>query len=144
MKVSRNSGVALVTAMAMAMLTVVTLPTVAQAQTDLKVNIPFSFYVGTQELPPGDYTVRVSGMYVRISDNNRHSAFVLTNQLANPEARTLGAGKLMFVRYGSYLFLSEVRRGGYTASNGLIKSNLETKVAKEVGASQPVAYAASN
>jgi hypothetical protein len=139
MKVSKNSLVALVTAMAMAMLTVVTMPSVVHAQTDMQVKIPFDFYVGTKWFPAGDYSVQVSGMYVRVSDRNNHSAFALTNLVVNPESRTLGGAKLMFARYGSYLFLKEVRRAGYSSGNGLIRSNLEITVAKQMGEPELIA-----
>ena len=137
--VSKNSLVALVIAMAMAMLTVVMMPSVVQAQSAMQATIPFDFYVGTKWFPAGDYSVQVTGAYVRVSDRNNHSTFALTNLVANPESRTLGGAKLLFARYGSYLFLKEVRRGGYTSSNGLIRSNLETTVAKQIGEPELIA-----
>ena len=109
----------------------------------MQVNIPFDFYIGTQKFPSGNYNIEVSGMYLKVSDRGGHAAFALTKAVANPEARTLSIGKLLFMRYDNYYFLSEVRRAGYSTGNGLSRSHLETQIAKTVVDRQLLAYSAT-
>jgi len=130
MTISRDKLVAFTAVMAMAMLTVVSMPAVAQAQSEMTVKVPFDFYVGKQMLPSGSYNVQIFNMYVKVSDGNGHSAFALTNPVSNTVSMRQGSGQLLFTRYDSYNFLTEVRRGGYSVANGLMKSHLETQIAK--------------
>jgi len=144
MKPLRNQFVAFAVGMTMAMLTVVSIPAVVHAQSAMQVNIPFDFYIGTQKFPSGNYKVEVSGVYVKVSDKEGHAAFALTNAVQNPESRTLSVGKLLFTRYDSYLFLSEVRRAGYSNGNGLIPSHLESQIAKNGVDRQQLAFSATH
>ena len=71
--------------------------------------VPFDFNVGTQALPAGQYTLdrgpAPRTMMIR-SDDGRRAAIVLTQPMSSVVARH--AGKLVFHRYGSTYFLSEV------------------------------------
>jgi hypothetical protein len=143
MKVLRNQFAAFAVAMIMVMLTVVSIPAVVYAQSEMKVTIPFDFYIGSQRFPAGNYIVEVTNMYVRVSDREGHNAYALTNAVDNPESRTLKAGKLLFTRYDNYFFLSEVRRAGYTAAHGLIRSHLEAQIAKSSVEREQLAFGAT-
>jgi hypothetical protein len=116
-----------------AILTVVNIPAVVHSQTETPAKIPFDFYIGSQRLPSGTYSFEVSGSYVKLSDRDGHSAIALASMVPNPESMTLNGGKLMFTRYDNYFFLSEVRRAGYPTGLGLIRSSLETQIAKSSG-----------
>ena len=58
MKVSRDKLIAFAAATALTLLTVVSVPAVAQAQAVLQLKIPFDFYVGSQSFPPGTIRCR--------------------------------------------------------------------------------------
>src|ERR1700722_16237278 len=82
----------------------------ASAQNQVKVNVPFSFTVGTSTMPAGSYTIR--------SDSGSRNLVYLTNWGENTKAMALGiteqgnlneAGKLVFHRVGDQYFLSEIR-----------------------------------
>jgi len=140
MKVSRDKVIAFAAAMAVTMLAVVSVPVVAHAQAVMKVTIPFDFYVGSQSFPAGDYQVQVSNAYVKVFDAKGHSSFALTTPVANRGAIGDGNGQLVFSRYDSYYFLSEVRRGGYSTAQGLTPSHLEVQTAKNSGEKQQLAF----
>jgi len=70
--------------------------------------IPFAFYVDKKVMPAGTYRVQAasSGSWVmRISDDKGNAAFVATTLTTNREPST---GRMVFNRYGSTYFLSEL------------------------------------
>lgn len=82
----------------------------ASAQNQVKVNVPFSFTVGTSTMPAGSYTIK--------SDFGSRDLVYLTNWGANTKSMALGipeqgnpgeTGKLVFHRVGDQYFLSEIR-----------------------------------
>ncbi len=97
-------------------------PLSAQTMT-LTANIPFAFTIADKTLPAGEYMIRSAGdPYVLILQGERHNAAALT--MTNPEVvvRTehpAEATKLVFNRYGTRYFLSEVVNG-YTASGFVV------------------------
>jgi hypothetical protein len=140
MNTLKNQLAVFALAVTMALLAVIGTPAVGNAQTEMRADIPFDFYIGAQQLPSGSYSFVVSGMYIKVSDRNGHSAMTLASTVPNPESRTLNGAKLMFTRYDNYFFLSEVRRGGYSTGLGLIRSHLETQIAKSSGNRQLLAF----
>jgi hypothetical protein len=140
MKISRVRFVSFLTAMAIVVLAGVSVPAVSYAQSQIALKIPFDFYVGDQRFEPGDYTVVISGAYVKISDGRGHSRFVMTNPVANPGWKGSSGGTLVFTHYDNYYFLSEVRRGGYSTANGLIQAPLEVQIAKISATREKIAY----
>ena len=130
--------------MAIVVLAGVTVPAVAYAQSQMTLKIPFDFYVGNQQFAPGDYTVLVSGAYIKISDGNGHSTFALTNPVASPGWKGASGGALVFTHYDNYYFLSEVRRGGYSSANALMQAPLEVQIAKISATREKIAYQASH
>ncbi len=82
----------------------------ASAQNQVKVNVPFSFTVGTSTMPAGSYTIK--------SDSGSRNLVYLSNWGANTESMALGipeqgnpseTSKLVFHRVGDQYFLSEIR-----------------------------------
>ena len=144
MKVSRNKLITFAAAMAVTMLTIVSVPVVAHAQAVLQVKIPFDFYVGSQSFPAGNYQVQVNNAYVKVFDAKGHSSFALTTAVANRTAIGDGNGQLVFSRYDNYYFLSEVRRGGYNTAQGLTPSHLEVQIAKNSGEKQQLAFSTTH
>jgi len=111
-------------------LTCVGQPVVVEAQSSrLTANIPFDFYVGRDLLPAGKYDMRtVAGSVLRVlSENGERTAAISTIPVWNESGRV---SKLVFNRYGQTYFLSEVHWRGSSQARGLIKSPVETELAR--------------
>jgi len=83
--------------------------TPAQAQSGaLKVNIPFDFYAGDQQLPAGTYTIQpvASGTVILKSAERHASAALIGFYVSNP--RRSNTARVIFNQYGSETFLSEL------------------------------------
>jgi hypothetical protein len=143
MKVSRDKWIAFAAAVAVTMLTVVSVPEVAHAQAVMYLKVPFDFYVGSQSFSAGNYQVQVSNNYVKVVSGAGPSSFVMTNPVANRIAIGEGTGQLVFIRYDNYYFLSEVRRGGYKTAQQLIPSQLQAQIAKKSSEKQQLAFSVS-
>jgi hypothetical protein len=79
----------------------------------VKVNVPFSFTVGTSTMPAGSYTIK--------SDSSSRNLVYLTNWGENTKSMALGiteqgnpneTGKLVFHRVSDQYFLSDIRCAG--------------------------------
>ena len=106
----RLSGTATVLAIAALALTIFAPGTFAQT-TERRFQIPFDFYAGGQLMPAGNYTVaqHSSSRATQIYDRNGHVAAVLPLATSN---RVIGNNRLVFNRYGSLSFLSEMQWAG--------------------------------
>lgn len=74
----------------------------------VKAEVPFAFTLGNTSLPAGTYTIKYdSNQVIKVTNNaNRPSAALsLFNQAGR---KSTGGGKLLFHRYGSQYFLSEI------------------------------------
>jgi hypothetical protein len=104
---------------------------VAQAQEALVVNVPFDFVAGSQNLPAGEYSVKISQTDARIVLIERKDAtaamFIGTNAVvANaPQSES----KLVFNRYGNHYFLSQVWNEGNSRGRQLMKTSREKEIA---------------
>jgi hypothetical protein len=89
----------------------------AQSATALKVTIPFEFQIGSQVLPPGEYSIKrlsQNSIFIR-SEDGEAKAIAVTTSTAEAGADEKGAQeKLVFHQYGNQYFLSQVWmvRGG--------------------------------
>ena len=99
----------------------------AATETQIKVQVPFSFNVGDQEYPAGQYIVEVSSARNSVALRNA-SGEVLTRALTRPESpnRSGGVG-LRFNRYGNQHFLAGIQDNSLNLALSL--SNLEKQVA---------------
>ena len=114
------------------------LATAAFAQRPIvQADIPFDFKVGTMALPRGLYTVQPNSgsgtLLVRRADGTA-SAFVMTNGL---ERRLTAEGKLVFNRYGTEYFLSQVWIPGRD-TRVIPPSRAEREIARSVSGHQTV------
>jgi hypothetical protein len=104
----------------------------AQSIGYLKAEIPFNFHAGTAILPAGTYLVKInfspSGAIVLKSEDN--SASMMIQTFPQTYGTKEAPAKLIFNRYGSQYFLSQVWEGGYSVGRGLPKTNLEREFAK--------------
>jgi len=85
----------------------------AQSSTRLQATVPFDFLVGNKALPAGDYTVAggpAAGTIMIRSADGKKGAIVLAQEVYLMSARE--SARLIFHRYGSTYFLSEVEDYG--------------------------------
>jgi hypothetical protein len=110
----------------------VSLTAQAQAANQMKANIPFSFIIGNQTLPAGEYTVRY------VNENSGKSALLFksvdgrTSRIVNMNtaqtSRSEMKASLVFSQYGDSYFLSEVWTGSDQYGLSLPKSSAERRM----------------
>jgi hypothetical protein len=105
----------------------------------VRADVPFDFSVGSTALPAGTYDVSAISeashtLLVRARDG---SASTIVS--SNSATRMNGAdkAKLVFHRYGSQYFLSEVWSQGSSLGNQLPKGSREKELAKELAMGHP-------
>jgi hypothetical protein len=113
----------------------------ANAQTSsaiqLKASIPFTFNVGNQTMPAGEYTVRCTNphsstkiLQIRSSDNPE-SALVITQSV---NGKTQDDARLVFYRYGDQYFFAQVWLPSDSIGMQALKSQSEKQMARELAA----------
>jgi membrane-bound lytic murein transglycosylase len=105
---------------------------VAKADDPMLVNIPFAFVAGNTTLPAGEYRVqKLDGnsavLLIRCSDASK-AAMVLSNTTQAKEIQT--QSKLIFKRYESRYFLSQVWSAGSNRGREVLKSRAEKEIAQ--------------
>ena len=116
----------------------------AYAQTGVvKATVPFNFIVNKTELPAGDYRIQpmgitASAMAIESPDGKVVKAF-LPNACESAQAQK--TTKLVFHRYGSQYFLSQIWKAGNDRGQELPASGLETEIAREHPAQRVVVVA---
>lgn len=94
------------------------------------VNIPFDFYVGAGKLPAGRYMVShlSDPAVLRVYDGEGHVSVSFSIGIST--SSTSNDAHLVFNRYGDQYFLSEVYWPGSSVARQLLKSSIETQIAK--------------
>jgi hypothetical protein len=107
----------------------------AETQPLLKASIPFSFIVGDQSFPAGDYTISTVQVQARDvillqSSDGKNVSFAPTHPsyLVGPSAQT----KLIFQHYGSEYFLSQIWTHGISNGRELVLPNHAKELAQNV------------
>jgi hypothetical protein len=104
-----------------------------QSSHALRAQVPFEFVVGEKTLAAGDYQVRsiepTSGA-IRIMNRNGDSAVRLSSSAERREQAK--AAKLVFHRYGSTYFLSQVWMAGESSGRELSKTKQERAMQREL------------
>jgi len=124
-----------ITALAVALLTV----SAAVAQTrpgDVIVNVPFSFVVANHQMQPGRYIVTpATDGILRISntEDSKNQMFVPVHSVQSSKPTD---PKLVFHRYGSSYFLTQVWNGNGDMGREVPKSKAEKEIAS-ASASSP-------
>jgi hypothetical protein len=78
----------------------------AQSRT-VQAKVPFDFTVGNKLLPSGTYTIKEQSTGLIVVKN--HDKAIAMMSLVNPDGnKAAGGGKLVFHKYGSQYFLSEI------------------------------------
>jgi hypothetical protein len=103
-----------------------------------RINVPFSFEVGTQHFAPGTYTL---GMVNDITLNVRgtaNAAFASMKSASN--SKPVATGKVVFAKVGDRLFLREVWSSGALEHLVAYETKAEKQAQKlQLAANQPVA-----
>ena len=113
----------------------------AQDSMQLKANVPFEFAVGNQTFPAGVYTVDAAtagSLIVKSADHHGGTIAMTTG------VQTLAAApdaKLIFTRYGSQYFLTQVWPGGTHLGRQLPKARRERELAREAASLRAVVVA---
>jgi hypothetical protein len=103
--------------------------TLAQAQSSITVQVPFSFMVSSKTFPAGQYSVSASRNQLTLQDSNGKSVFI---GMANPVSgrRVSETGQLVFHCYNDSCFLSEFWTPTRDNGSQLLPSRYEAELAK--------------
>jgi hypothetical protein len=79
----------------------------AHAQSPTRANVPFAFKVGTTQMPAGTYNIQndLGGNLVLVRNVQTDTSVLAMGQRESPSKQT---NKLIFHRYGSQYFLTEI------------------------------------
>jgi hypothetical protein len=124
----------LVSIIALAFMTAV-VSTAQSGGQKLRANIPFEFAVGDKTLAAGEYVVgqitTLDNSIIRVQENSGgRSAARLTNTVQASAAKS--RGMLVFHRYGSRYFLSQIWTAGSAEGREMLKSKSERAVEREL------------
>lgn len=103
-------------------------PANAQSGSRALANIPFDFSVGNITLKAGSYSVEQlqSGILALSSSDNKEHQFVMT--FPSDSDQQSQESRLVFIRYGSEVFLKKVSLSGNENSNELPESRKEREL----------------
>lgn len=108
---------------------------------DVVANVPFTFVVGGQTLPPGHYIISpVSDSSMRIQGPAHQGLFVPTN--AAQRVASDKTCKLVFHRYGDSYFLSQIWVAGNARGRELLRSRAERELTTKKAARENTVVAA--
>jgi hypothetical protein len=114
----------------------------AQSTAPLNFRTPFAFVVGDQLVPPGEYTVRVVSVTGMLSFRSRADGNlnVFVNSIPLQKAEPADRYKLVFHRYGSRYFVSEIWTPGYRTGRNVMQYPSEMKLAKAAAPQHVTVY----
>ena len=95
----------------------------------LRVTVPFAFEIGSTTLPAGEYTItRISSQAYKLSDaSGRNASFFLYHH-AQSRLNRERSPHLIFNRYASTSYLSQIWHGNTQNGSILIKSGKEKRL----------------
>ncbi len=118
--------------------TALAVPVCAQKQVSLKGDIPFEFVVGNTTMPAGEYTIKAGGDGSRLAVVRIQSADYQTSvnvlSVSAYTGKNQGESKLVFHRYGSQYFLSQIWSSGRSEGRQLPGSRTERELVKSASA----------
>ena len=114
--------------LALSIILILITPALAQVR-GVRANVPFDFVVGTKAMSAGEYRLSlISGVTLRISQiNGPGMAGIVAAPVAGSDNN---APRLLFHRYGSHFFLTEVWVGETSISHRLYVSPAELGYAR--------------
>ena len=123
----------------MAIATFITTIAVASARAQnaptVSVSIPFDFEVAGKTMKAGDYQVRLEGLRSLLKIENRETlrtTFVMISPLGRRDIQN--ESKLVFNRYGSQYFLSQVWIAGRSSGDEVREDATERGIRREMAA----------
>jgi hypothetical protein len=122
-------------AVAMFMTTIAVASARAQNAPMVSVSIPFDFEVAGKTMKAGDYQVRLEGSRSTLKIENRdtlHIAFATISPLQRTDIQD--ESKLVFNRYGSQYFLSQVWIAGSSSGEEVRQDATERSIRRELAA----------
>ncbi len=131
---------------AVALVLAISAPLAAQTS-PLRANIPFEFSVGGKTLPAGEYSIQsrnTDGSILAISNPDSTTAAMVLASRGSDWGKERGQAKLIFHRYGSSYFLSEIWNGFATVGYALPVTRTERELSRtaSVQTFQVLAYLA--
>ena len=99
--------------------------------TGVRAKVPFSFTVGDKVLPAGDYTITSETPQVIVIKNHDHAAEAAVSLVIQASNASPSGGKLLFHRYGSQYFLTEILCNPADMNSSIPPSKREKRVQRE-------------
>jgi hypothetical protein len=105
----------------------------------LKVKIPFSFSVGTQTFPAGQYSLKPLLPHTMLLRNQAGEVLtsIGTNSVESKEVPRYM--KLIFNGYGGQYFLTQIWKSGDSIGRELIKAPIEVEMARKYPSGEQIA-----
>jgi hypothetical protein len=113
----------------------------AQDSMQLKANVPFEFAVGSQTFPAGVYTVDAATAGSLIIKSAEHHGGTITMTTGVQTIAAPPEAELIFTRYGSQYFLSQVWPGGTHVGRLLPKARRERELTGKAASLRAVVLA---
>jgi len=108
---------------------------IGAAQDGIKVAVPFNFVVGTQNFSAGDYTLRSFSYNSKLLQTpNGQILTIITLPITVESSEARITAKLVFHQYGGMYFLSQIWDAGNPSGRQMLKSPIETQMAKSTQA----------
>ena len=115
----------------LSIVTTLTLSALANLGSNIRVTIPFAFYVNGVTMPAGSYDINSLStrgvMSIRNRERTKAASFRIQQEMSNPK---IEKSNLLFHRYGQQYFLVEIQDGANGATHELAKSKAERAAAK--------------
>lgn len=100
---------------------------------DMAVDVPFRYQAAGQEFPSGHYILAMRDDSIRIFNSQTPGVYVSTHSAMRTSSNE---SKVVFHRYGSTFFLSEIWMQGKTIGRQLFVSNAERELKSGQGEMQ--------
>lgn len=100
-------------------------PSASAQGTRVRVDVPFSFEVGSQHMKPGVYTMQFDNQFLVIRGNTSGATAMAARDESRIEATK---STVLFRKYGNHAFLAEIRTKGHTSYLKCVKTHSEKQV----------------
>ena len=117
--------------LAIAALTVLSVPLFAQHSELMKINVPFNFVAENQRMQAGQYTIQplLNGRLLIRSANGKVAMTILS--LPDPLQSTATDSQVVFHRYGGEYFLAELWMQGQNTGREMLRGRKESELARK-------------
>jgi hypothetical protein len=124
MKSTKDSSVGFMAAMAIALLTVVSIPAFVHSQSRANRNGPLGFYASSPSFSSRSRHVWVFSFYTKVSDGKGNIRHIMAeSSISSLSFRVTRTGPHLISRNDNDYFFSEIRGPEYNFAHGLISSH---------------------